>query len=178
MTNTTKAWLLCHPIVGYFIIVAIISVLAFLVNRPHWAIILGDMEGSNFIFYFWIVLSPFFIAGDIKTVGGLIFSSICILLFKAMIIFCYFADSTGEVLPIIVTLLDLVATVLLIAPGIKIGKWTYANMDEVIPKRWKWKKSKVDIYSYSLKYSINRGIACAYCAYCCVAVALLFIVIR
>jgi hypothetical protein len=179
MTNTTKAWLLCHPVFGYCVITILIVILAFFLNGQHLRMILNyEDENSNFIFYFWIIISPLLLARNYDTVGGLIFMSIGILCCKAMIVFCYFTDSTISFLLYVAVFVDIAATIWVIVRGVRIGKWTCSNMDEIIPRRMKWKNSKVDIYSLSLKYSINRGIANAFCAYNCVMLFILLIVIR
>lgn len=100
------------------------------------------------------------------------------LFLKATTVICYFTDSTVASLPYVATFVDLAATISSIVLGYRIGKWTYDNMDEVIPRRMKWRISRVDIYSLSLKYSISQGIACAYCISNCVSLFLLGIVIQ
>ena len=178
MTNTTKAWLLCHPIPGYIFIAGLASLCAYFFNNQHWANILIDKENSYFIFYFWIIISPLFLAPNRESVGGIAFMAIGIICIKALIMVCYFKDCTINYLPYVALFVDSVATIYSIVLGIRIGKWTYANIDEVIPRRAKWRNSKVDIYSFSLNYSINRGIACSFCAYLSMALFFLLVIIR
>ena len=178
MTNTTKAWLLCHPIEGYLFVTTIACIGAFFFNNQHWADIILEMETSNFMFYFFIILSPLSIAYVYTSVGGLVFMSIGILCVKAMTAFCYLSDSSSPTLSMICISIDLIAALCFLFGGIRIGKWTYTHMDEVIPRREKWRNSKVDIYSLSLKYSINRGIACWFCANNSIAILLLLIILR
>lgn len=178
MTNTTKAWLLRYPIVGYCIIAALIFIGAYQVNNSHWAEILQAKEDGTLVAYFWIVIFPILVAMVRDSTGGILFATLSILIAKVLIIVCFFLDSTTDILSYIVLAIDAVATIWWIVLGVKIGKWTYANMDEVIPRRAKWRDSKVDIYSMSLNYSISRGVACAFSGYSCIALFLLFIIIR
>ena len=179
MNNTTRAWLLRYPVIGYCLFALLVFIAAYLLNREHLPLILNYKdETSNFIFYFWIVIWPLILAKNFDSVGGIIFMIVGTLCSKAMTLYCYFTDSSVLPLTYAAVIVDLIATIWFTVRGVQVGKWTFANRDEVIPRRMKWRNSKVDVYSLSLRYSINRGIAYAFCGYNCIVLFLLFVVIR
>lgn len=179
MKSTTKAWIIASPRKWYFFFVAIVLLLAIVFNKSHFLDAFTGSEELSWrpIAYFWIVIWAMLFDGT-NASSRVILPFFAFVFLKAGALFCFYYDCSIPVLLYVVLALDVVVTVWTVIVGVKLGRWTFNNMDEVISRREKWRKSKVDIYSYARRYSIARGIAVTGCLYNAFVVFIFLVVIR
>lgn len=177
MKDTTKAWVIASPRKWYFFFVALALLLAFLLNRSHLLSNLQTETETWAVVYFWVIIWAMLFDGS-SNESRVVLPFVAFLVLEVGALLCFYFDCSKPALLYVVLALDIVFTIASIVVGVKLGRWTFSNMDEVISRREKWRKSKVDIYHYSRKYAIGRGIAVAGCLYNAFVVFMLFVVVR
>ena len=182
MKDTTKVWLLGYRYELFFAVVVIIFALAYFVNHQHLVDVFKNFDEND---YSWslaclplMLIAPLFVPTLNSVLKQVIVSCLSFLFAQGVAILCIFFDSSISALSYIALTLDIAMIVYAAVLGTRIGKWTYGHIDELIPRRMRWRNSKVDIYNYSLSTSISMGVSCGFIVVNSLSLFLVYAVIR